>query len=77
MRMPGMDGLELLKAVKSYNKDLPVIMITAFGEVEKAVVAMKAGAYNYLAKPFNNEELLLNIRKAIEHYSLLRENLRP
>jgi two-component system NtrC family response regulator len=74
--MPGMDGLELLKAVKSYNKDLPVIMITAFGEVEKAVVAMKAGAYNYLVKPFNNEELLVNIRKAIEHYSLLRENLR-
>ena len=76
MRMPGMDGLELLRAVKSYNNDLPVIMITAFGEVEKAVVAMKAGAYNYLAKPFNNEELLLNIRKGIEHYSLLRENLR-
>ena len=76
MRMPGMDGLELLEAVKSYNKDLPVIMITAFGEVEKAVVAMKAGAYNYLVKPFNNDELLLNIRKAIEHYSLLRENLR-
>ena len=76
MRMPGMDGLELLKTFKSYNKDLPVIMITAFGEVEKAVVAMKAGAYNYLAKPFNNDELLLNIRKAIEHYSLLRENLR-
>jgi two-component system NtrC family response regulator len=76
MRMPGMDGLELLNAIKNYNKDLPVIMITAFGEVEKAVVAMKAGAYNYLAKPFNNEELLVNIRKAIEHYSLLRENLR-
>jgi len=76
MRMPGMDGLALLEAIKNYNSDLPVIMITAFGEVEKAVVAMKAGAYNYLAKPFNNEELLLNIRKAIEHYSLLRENLR-
>lgn len=76
MRMPGMDGLELLKAIKKYDKDLPVIMITAFGEVEKAVVAMKAGAYNYLAKPFNNEELLVNIKKAIEHYSLLRENLR-
>jgi two-component system NtrC family response regulator len=76
MRMPGMDGLELLKAIKLYNKYLPVIMITAFGEVEKAVVAMKAGAYNYLVKPFNNEELLLNIRKAIEHFSLLRENLR-
>jgi len=76
MRMPGMDGLELLQEIKSSHKDLPVIMITAFGEVEKAVVAMKAGAYNYLAKPFNNDELLLNIRKAIEHYSLLRENLR-
>ncbi len=76
MRMPGMDGLELLRTVKTLNNNLPVIMITAFGEVEKAVVAMKAGAYNYLAKPFNNEELLLNIRKAIEHYSLLRENLR-
>ena len=76
MRMPGMDGLQLLKAIKEYNKDLPVIMITAFGEVDKAVVAMKAGAYNYLAKPFNNEELLVNIKKAIEHYSLLRENLR-
>ena len=76
MRMPGMDGLELLKAVKSFNQHLPVIMVTAFGEVEKAVVAMKAGAYNYLAKPFSNDELLVNIRKAIEHYSLLRENLR-
>ena len=76
MRMPGMDGVALLRAIKSYNPNLPVIMITAFGEVEKAVVAMKAGAYNYLVKPFNNEELLVNIRKAIEHYSLLRENLR-
>jgi two-component system NtrC family response regulator len=76
MRMPGMDGLELLKTVKSFNQDLPVIMVTAFGEVEKAVVAMKAGAYNYLAKPFSNDELLVNIRKAVEHYSLVRENLR-
>lgn len=76
MRMPGMDGLQLLKSVKSFNQHLPVIMVTAFGEVEKAVVAMKAGAYNYLAKPFSNDELLVNIRKAIEHYSLLRENLR-
>ena len=76
MRMPGMDGVELLRAIKSHNTNLPVIMITAFGEVEKAVIAMKAGAYNYLVKPFSNEELLVNIKKAIEHYSLLRENLR-
>jgi two-component system NtrC family response regulator len=76
MRMPGMGGLEFLKSTKKHNKDLPVIMVTAFGEVEKAVVAMKAGAYNYLSKPFNNEELLMNIRKAIDHYALLRENVR-
>ena len=76
MRMPGLDGLGLLKAVKTSNPDLPVIMVTAFGEVEKAVAAMKAGAYNYLTKPFNNDELVLNARKAIEHYSVLRENSR-
>src|SRR5210317_889113 len=76
MRMPGMDGWELLKSIKNYSKDLPVIMVTAFGEVEKAVVAMKAGAYNYLAKPFSNDELLVNIRKAVELYSLRKENLR-
>ena len=76
MRMPGMDGLELLKTVKAHNGDLPVIMITAFGEVEKAVAAMRAGAFNYLAKPFNNDELLVSARKAIEHYGVIRENTR-
>jgi two-component system NtrC family response regulator len=67
----GEDGLKIVAEtdldlvitdMRLYNKYLPVIMITAFGEVEKAVVAMKAGAYNYLVKPFNNEELLLNTR---------------
>jgi two-component system, NtrC family, response regulator len=76
MRMPGMSGLELLKALKVLNRDLPVIMITAFGEVEKAVEAMQAGAFNYLTKPFNNDELVVSIRKAMEHYSLRRENTR-
>ncbi len=76
MRMDGMDGMELLKTVKEINPDLPIIMITAFGEVEMAVAAMQAGAYNYLTKPFNNEELLITIRNAVEHYSLHKENLR-
>ncbi|MDA8164161.1 MAG: sigma-54 dependent transcriptional regulator [Desulfobacteraceae bacterium] len=76
MRMPGMSGIELLKAVKELNRDLPVIMITAFGEVDKAVEAMRAGAFNYLAKPFNNDELVVSIRKAVELYGLLRENTR-
>jgi len=76
MCMPGLDGLGLLKAAKTLNPDLPVIMITAFGEVEMAVAAMKAGAFNYLTKPFNNDELILNANKALEHYALRRENMR-
>ncbi|ADH85768.1 sigma-54-dependent transcriptional regulator [Desulfurivibrio alkaliphilus] len=76
MRMPGMDGLELLKTIKGINPSLPVIMITAFGEVDKAVAAMRAGAFNYLTKPFDNDELLVSIRKALEHYEVVRENTR-
>ena len=76
MQMPGMDGLALLTSVKAMNRDLPVIMVTAVGEVGKAVAAMRTGAYTYLTKPFNNEELVVNARKAVEHYSLVRENRR-
>ncbi len=76
MLMPGIDGMELLNEVKIFDPDLPVIMITAFGEVEKAVAAMQAGAFNYLTKPFNNDELLVSMNKAIDHYSLVRENVR-
>lgn len=75
MQMPGMDGLEFLQAIKEIYPELPVIMITAFAEIEKAVAAMQMGAYNYLAKPFSNEELLVNITKAIGHYSLIKENI--
>jgi len=76
MMMPGMDGITLLKTIKSSKPDLPVIMVTAYGEVDKAVAAMQAGAFNYLTKPFNNDELVLNARKAVEHYSILKENIR-
>ncbi|OQX08478.1 MAG: DNA-binding response regulator [Desulfobulbaceae bacterium A2] len=73
MRMPRMDGLELLQQVKVYDRDLPVIVLTAYAEVEKAVAAMQAGASSYLAKPFSNEELVVSIAKAVEHHSLARE----
>jgi len=76
MQMPGMDGLQFLDKIKAKNSHLPVIMITAFAEVEKAVAAMQAGAFNYLAKPFSNDELLVNINKAVHHYSLVLENSR-
>jgi two-component system NtrC family response regulator len=73
MKMPGMDGIEFMKNIKKFNKDLPVILITAYAEVEKAVEAMHLGAFTYLAKPFSNEQLLASIRKAIEHYGLVCE----
>lgn len=76
MQMPEMDGLTFLKKAKQRLPDLPIIVITAFAEVEKAVKAMQAGAYSYLAKPFSNDELIINLQKAAEHYSLIRENTR-
>ena len=76
MQMPVMNGMELLREIKNFNSELPVIMITAYGEIEKAVAAMQAGALNYLSKPFKNEELLVNVNKAIDHYTLIKENKR-
>jgi two-component system, NtrC family, response regulator len=76
MQMPGINGMQLLEKIKDKNTHLPVIMITAFAEVEKAVAAMQAGAYNYLSKPFSNDELLVNVNKAVDHYSLIQENSR-
>ncbi len=76
MQMERMNGLEFMHKIKEIVPDLPVIVITAFADVEKAVTAMKAGAHNYLAKPFSNEELILTLNKAVQHYSLVRENMR-
>ncbi|MHC1743514.1 MAG: sigma 54-interacting transcriptional regulator [Syntrophobacteraceae bacterium] len=74
MKMPGLDGMTLLDRVHAEKPDLPVIMMTAFGSVEKAVEAMRKGAFDYILKPFKNEELKLTIRKAYEHHQLLRRN---
>ena len=76
MQMPNMNGLQFLDKIKAKNPDLPVIVITAFAEVDKAVTAMQAGAYNYLAKPFSNDELIITLKKGAQHYSLIRENTR-
>jgi len=73
MKMPGLDGIQFLEQIKKVNRELPVILITAYAEVEKAVEAMRLGAYTYLAKPFSNEALLASVQKAIEHYDLVRE----
>ncbi len=74
LKMPGMDGLELLRKLKELNPEIQVIMMTAYGTVETAVEAMKNGAYHYVNKPINLDELKLNINKALEKYHLLQEN---
>jgi two-component system NtrC family response regulator len=66
MKMPGMDGMQILGEIKNINPDLPVIVLTAFGDIKNAVEAMKQGAHDYLTKPFNNEEMIIIIRKALE-----------
>jgi len=74
MKMPQMDGIELVSRIKKDHPDLPAIVMTAFGTVEKAVQAMRAGAYDYITKPFQNEELMMTVRKALEMHRLVREN---
>jgi two-component system NtrC family response regulator len=74
MKMPGIDGMEFLDRIHLQHSDVPVIMMTAYGSVEKAVEAMRKGAFDYILKPFKNEELKVTVRKAIDHYHLLCQN---
>jgi len=76
MKMPGMDGMQVLKAVKERAPETLVIMVTAFGTVDVAVEAMKAGAYDYITKPFNRDELRLVVAKALKLRGLTAENRR-
>jgi len=76
MKMPGMSGMELLEEAKKIKPEVPIIMMTAYGTIEMAVEAMKKRAYDYITKPFQNEELKLTIRKALENYRLVKENRR-
>ena len=76
MKMPGMDGIELMERIKITNPDLPVIMMTAHGSVDKAVEAMQKGAYTYVLKPFDNARLALYVNKAISMYQVIKENHR-
>lgn len=74
IRMPGMDGLALLKQLQEFDPELPVLLITGHGDVPLAVEAMRAGAYDFLQKPFAREHLLDSIRRALELRRLVLEN---
>src|SRR5215213_6931671 len=72
--MPGLDGIATLDELKRIDEDLTVIIITAFASIESAISAMKAGAFDYITKPFKNEEVLVVVRNAMERRRLVHEN---
>src|SRR5205809_418978 len=74
LKMPGLTGIEVLRAAKAIAPDVDVILLTAFGTVEEAVKAMKDGAYDFLTKPFRREQLLKLISKALERRDLIEQN---
>ena len=74
MKMPKINGMKILEEAKKIDPELPVIIMTGYGTIEMAVEAMKKRAYDYITKPFRNEELKLTVKKALELYRLTKEN---
>jgi DNA-binding NtrC family response regulator len=73
-KMPGMDGMQVLQEVKRINPEIDVVIITAYGTIETAVDAMKAGAIDYITKPIEFEELLILVDRVSERRTLIKEN---
>ncbi|MCC7212166.1 MAG: sigma-54-dependent Fis family transcriptional regulator [Candidatus Brocadia sp.] len=75
VRLPRMDGIEFLKEIKKVSPDTVVIIMTAYGSIENAVIAMREGAYDYVTKPFSLEELIIKLQKALKHKDIVAENI--
>lgn len=73
LRMPCMNGMDVLRQIKHVNDSVPVIIITAYGEIQSAVEAIKFGAYDFLKKPFANDELVLAVKRAVEEKAMRNE----
>jgi DNA-binding NtrC family response regulator len=74
LKMPGLNGIELLESVKRFDEDIPTVIITAYGTVEAAVETMQKGAFDFLTKPFRKEQILFTIERALKWVRLQREN---
>ncbi len=75
LRMPDVDGIELIEMVKQIDDQLPFMIITAYGTIESAVEAMRKGAFDYITKPFRQEQILLTIEKVMKWRRLQKENV--
>jgi DNA-binding NtrC family response regulator len=74
LKMPGLDGIELLEAIRRVDQDIPVVFITAYGSVESAIETMQKGGFDFITKPFKKEQILFTIEKAIKFTALQKEN---
>jgi DNA-binding NtrC family response regulator len=74
IRMPGKDGMELLPELRELRPGMPVILMTGYASIDSAVTAMREGAFDYITKPFRNEELLVSLERAFAYRTLEREN---
>lgn len=74
LKMPGLDGSELLDAIREVNKDIPVVIITAFATEEAAAETLEKGGFDFIIKPFRKEQILTTIDKAIKWTQMQREN---
>ncbi len=74
LKMPGMTGIELLEKIREIDDEVPVVMMTAFGTIETAVEAMRLGAFDYITKPFEGDELVITVKRAVAHAKIVREN---
>jgi DNA-binding NtrC family response regulator len=75
LRMPDIDGIELIEMVRQVDDQLPFIIITAYGTIESAVEAMRKGAFDYITKPFRQEQILMTIEKVMKWRRLQKENI--
>ncbi|HTG01600.1 MAG TPA: response regulator [Nitrospirota bacterium] len=76
LKMPGLDGIEVLEALKKWDEDIPVIFVTAYGSAESAFEAMQKGGFDFITKPFKKEQILFTIEKAMKFAALQKENKR-
>ena len=75
VNLPGINGLEFIQKVHEINESIPIIIITAYNDIEIAISALKAGAFDFILKPFKNDQIALAVKRAYERYKLIKENI--
>lgn len=75
VNLPGINGLEFINKVHEIDENIPIIVITAYNDIEVAISALKAGAFDFILKPFKNDQITLAVKRACERHKLVKENI--